>query len=140
HEGGIATPLIVHWPARMKAGGEFRHTPAHFVDLVPTLLELAGVPAPATRNDAPRPPLPGRSLVPAFTKDIILERDFLFFKHQTNRALRVGDWKIVASGADTPWELYDLVKDRAETHDLAARHPEKVAELAAIWAQRDEEF
>jgi arylsulfatase A-like enzyme len=140
HEGGISTPLIVHWPAGVKARDELRHTPGHFVDVVPTLLELAGVPAPATWNGAQRPPLSGRSLVPALAKDITIKRDFLFFKHQGNRALRVGDWKIVASGAGTPWELYDLANDRAESHDLAARYPERVKEFAAIWAQHDEEF
>jgi arylsulfatase len=64
----------------------------------------------------------------------------LFFKQAQNRALRVGAWKIVASGAAAPWELYDLDKDRAESHDLAARHPDKVKELAALWAKLDEEF
>jgi arylsulfatase len=140
HEGGISTPLIVHWPRGFKARGELRHTPGHFVDLVPTLLELAGLAAPATWNGAPRPPLPGRSLVPAFAKDATIPRDFLYFHHRTNRALRVGDWKIVASGADEPWELYDLAKDRSETYDLAGRYPERVKELATIWTQHDEEF
>jgi arylsulfatase len=140
HEGGISTPLIVHWPAGVKARGELRHTPGHFVDVVPTLLELAGAPAPPTWNGERRPPLPGRSLVPAFAKDVPIERGSLFFKFGENRALRVGAWKIVASGAAGPWELYDLDKDRPESHDLAARHPDKVKELAARWAKLDEEF
>ena len=140
HEGGISTPLIVHWPTGVKARGELRNTSGHFVDVVPTLLELAGASAPATWNGEPRPPMPGRSLVPALAKDVQLERRFLFFKHEGNRALRVGDWKIVASGAAGPWELYDLGKDRSESHDLAARHPDKVQELAALWAQHDQEF
>lgn len=140
HEGGISTPLIVHWPAGVKARGELRHTPGHFVDVVPTLLELAGAPTPAAWNGAPRPPLAGRSLVPALGKDVTIEREFLFFKHSGNRALRVGDWKVVASGPDAPWELYDLAEDRSETHDLAERHPDKVKELAALWARHDEEF
>jgi len=140
HEGGISTPLIVHWPAGVKARGELRHTPGHFVDVVPTLLELAGAPAPAAWNGEQRPPLPGRSLVPAFANDVPIQRGFLFFKNGQNRALRAGAWKIVASGAAGPWELYDLDKDRSESHDLAARHPDKVKELAALWAKLDEEF
>ncbi len=140
HEGGISTPLIVHWPAGVKARGELRHTPGHFVDVVPTLLELAGAPTPAVWNGERRPPLPGRSLVPAFAKDVTIGRDFLFFKHSGNRALRVGDWKIVASGPKSPWELYDLTCDRSESHDLAMKYPDKVKELAAIWSQHDEEF
>jgi arylsulfatase len=140
HEGGISTPLIVHWPAGFKGRGELRHTPGHFVDVVPTLLQVAGAPAPARWNGAARPPLPGRSLVPAFGKDVTIKRDYLFFKHSGNRALRVGDWKIVASGPDSPWELYDLRKDRAEMHDLAAKHPDKVKEMEAVWKRCDKEY
>lgn len=139
HEGGVSTPVIVHWPAGIPARGELRHTPTHLVDVVPTLLELAGLTSPATWNDEARPPLAGRSLVPAFAKDVPVARDFLYFHHIGNRGLRVGDWKIVAVKGG-PWELYDLAHDRAESHDLAATQPDKVKELAAIWEQRDEEF
>src|SRR5690606_28143798 len=66
HEGGIATPLIISWPGRIHAAGQLRHTPAHVIDFVPTVLELAGVSAPGEWNGAPRPPLPGRSLTPIF--------------------------------------------------------------------------
>ena len=78
--------------------------------------------------------------MPVLAKDAPLDRDAIFFKHQGNRALRAGDWKIVASGPDAPWELYDLATDRAETHDLAAEQPDRVKELAALWARRDEEY
>lgn len=131
--------MIVHWPAGIKAKGELRHTPAHFVDFVPTLLELAGASAPATWNNEARPPLSGRSLVPAFAKDVLVDREFLFFKHIGNRGLRVGDWKIVAI-KDGPWELYNLANDRAESNNLATAQPEKVKELEAIWTRQDEEF
>jgi arylsulfatase A-like enzyme len=140
HEGGISTPLVVHWPRGFKARRELRHTPGHFVDVVPTLLELAGSSAPATWNGLQRPPLPGRSLVPAFAKDVTIERDFLYFHHEGNRGLRVGDWKIVASGAGKPWELYNLASDRSETHNLVVQYPERVKELAAAWVEHDEEF
>ena len=139
HEGGIATPLIAHWPAGIAARGELRHAPAHLVDVVPTLLQLAGVNPPASHGGEPRPPLAGRSLVPAFAADRPIERDFLFFEHIGNRALRVGDWKLVAVKGG-PWELYDLARDRVELHDLAAARPDKVRELAAIWARHDDEF
>jgi arylsulfatase A-like enzyme len=140
HEGGISTPLIVHWPAGIAARGELRHTPGHLVDIAPTLLELAKTPAPASWEGEPRPPFPGRSLAPAFASDARIERDFLFFKHQGNRALRVGDWKIVAAGPDSPWELYDLSKDRSESENLATEQPEKLKELVATWERNDEEF
>ena len=83
--------------------------------------------------------MPGRNLKPAFGSDASIERDFLYFKHIGNRALRVGDWKIVAL-KDGPWELYNLATDRVEIHDLAAAHPEKVRELAAIWQRQDAEY
>ncbi|MDR3637436.1 MAG: arylsulfatase [Isosphaeraceae bacterium] len=140
HEGGIATPLIVHWPAGIAAKGALRHTPGHLIDIAPTLLELAAVAPPAAWNGEPRPVLPGRSLVPTFAGDVSIKRDALFFKHSDNRALRVGDWKIVASGPQAPWELYNLANDRAEMHTLAAHNPEKAAELAQLWLRRDTEY
>ncbi len=140
HEGGISTPLIVNWPAGIAARGELRHTPGHFVDIVPTLLELAGLVAPSSHNGEARPALSGRSLVPAFSQDVSIDREFLFFKHQGNRALRQGDWKIVASGPDAPWELYNLANDRAEMIDRAAERPDKVHAMAAVWSARDTEY
>ena len=139
HEGGIATPVIARWPAGIAARGELRHAPAHLVDVVPTLLQLAGVSPPASLGGEPRPPLAGLSLVPAFAADGPLRRDFLFFKHVGNRALRAGDWKLVAV-KEGRWELYDLAHDRVELHDLAAARPDKVRELAALWDRHDEEF
>jgi arylsulfatase len=140
HEGGIATPLIVHWPAGIAERGELRHAPGHLVDIVPTVLELTGMEAPELSGGENRPPLPGRSLVPAFGTDARIEHDALWWNHQGNRALRVGDWKIVASGPDAPWELYDLASDRGESHDLAADQPGRVAEMAALWKRRDNEY
>ncbi len=131
HEGGISTPLVVHWPRGIVARGELRSAPGHVIDFVPTLLQLAGL-TPPPREGAPA--FPGRSLVPAFAADVSIERDFLFFQHAGNRALRGGDWKLVASKpAPTAWALYDLATDRGETNDLAAEHPQRVREMAAIW-------
>jgi arylsulfatase len=140
HEGGIATPLIVEWSAGIKAHGELRHTPGHLVDILPTLLELAGAPAPKDWNGELRPPLAGRSLAPAFERDQLVPHEFIFFKHEGNKALRAGDWKIAAAGEGSPWELYNLATDRSETRNLAASNPEKLNELAAMWKTQDEEF
>ena len=140
HEGGISTPLIVHWPTGLHAEGELRHTPAHLIDIVPTLLQVAHVKSPQAANGETRPELSGKTLLPAFARDERIEREYLFFKHEDNRALRVGDWKIVASGANTEWELYDLSTDRAEQHDLARQQSERVAALAKIWQERAAEF
>lgn len=139
HEGGIATPLIVHWPAGIKARDELRHTRGHVVDLVPTLLELAHATAEQTRPASGGPARPGRSLVPAFASDSTIARDSLWFLHEGNRALRVGDLKLVAA-ANGPWELYDLAADRAETRNLATAQPDKVRELAAAWTRQTEDY
>ncbi len=85
------------------------------------------------------PPPPGKSLVPALAKDGSVTHDYLWWYHATNRAIRVGDWKLVAVGK-SPWELYDLSSDRCEAHDIAAVHPEKVKQLAEAWNTRTEEF
>jgi arylsulfatase len=139
HEGGISTPLIAHWPQGIAARGELRHTPAHVIDIVPTVLELAGHERPTSWEGEPVPPPPGRSLVPAFPSDVTIERDSLWWLHEGNRAVRVGDWKLVAA-SEEPWELYDLRTDRAEQHNLAARMPEKVRELEAHWQRQTDSF
>jgi arylsulfatase len=136
HEGGIATPLIVHWPKGIAARGELRHTPGHLIDLVPTILEAVGGKRLEKWEGQPVPPAPGKSLVPLFAKDGTVARDSLWWLHEGNRALRVGDWKIVAAGKDSPWELYDLKDDRSESRNLAADRPEKVRELAAVWQKQ----
>ena len=137
HEGGISTPMIVHWPAGLRARGEFRRTPGHVIDVVPTLLELTG----ATARPVEGPPRPGRSLTPAFASDVPIARDHLYFHHEGNRALRVGDWKLVSFQENKDaWELYDLSTDRAEMNDLSPRHPDRVQEMAARWKSLTEEF
>lgn len=132
HEGGISTPLIVHWPKGIAAHGELRHTPAHFIDMVPTILELAGISKPAVWKDQAMPPAPGHSLVKAFAQDTAISRNSLWWLHEGNRALRMGDWKIVAAKGD-PWALYDLSKDRAEATDLAAQYPDQVRQMEQRW-------
>jgi len=140
HEGGISSPLIVHWPAGIKERGAIRHAPGHFIDLLPTLLDLAAIKPPEQWNGKTPPPLPGRSLVPTFSADVPLRRDYLFFNHAGNRALRVGNMKLVAAGAKGPWELYDLSTDRGESRNLAAEQPDKVSEMAALWQQLETTF
>jgi arylsulfatase len=139
HEGGISTPLIAHWPAGITAKNELRLTPAHVIDIVPTVLALAGIEKPKEWNGQPIPPAPGKSLVSAFAKDEIIPRDSLWWLHEGHRAVRVGDWKLVAA-AGTPWELYDLKTDRAEQHNLAARMPDKVKELEQVWQNQTDRF
>jgi len=141
HEGGISTPLIVHWPQGIAARGELRQTAGHIIDLVPTILEVAGAKRPATWGDGqPVPPPPGMSLVSLFAKDGTVAHTSLWWMHEANRAFRMGDWKIVAAGKASPWELYNLKTDRSESVNLAAEHPEKVQELAAEWTRQLEAY
>jgi arylsulfatase len=140
HEGGISTPLVVHWPKGIAARGELRHTPGHLVDVVPTVMELVtGKSFPAERGAA-APRYPGKSLVPAFARDETVPRDSIWFLHEGNRALRVGDWKVVAAGLDAPWELYNLATDRAETRNLANEQPAKLRELVERWERETKEY
>jgi arylsulfatase len=139
HEGGISTPLVVHWPAGIPARGELRNTPAHMIDIVPTILDVLDIEKPKDWEGETIPDAPGQSLVPAFAKDVSVERDCLWWLHEGNRALRAGDWKLVAAKGD-PWELYNLKNDRAESQNLVKEHPEKAKELEALWNLKVEEM
>lgn len=122
HEGGISTPLVVHWPQGIKTPGQWRSQPGHLIDIAATLLDVA-----QTRYPTDATPLEGRSLIPAFN-DSPIEREGLYWEHEGNRAIRVGDWKLVAKHAK-PWELYDLSVDRIEANNLAEKYPERVEQL-----------
>jgi len=138
HEGGISTPLIVHWPQGVAARGELRHDVGHVVDLVPTLLELAGAQAGPPVG---APAFPGRSLVPALASGGSVTRDFIFFNHEGNRALRLGDYKLVSAREDRDaWELFNLARDRGEQRNLAAEQPERLRSMIARWTQLQAEF
>ena len=136
NEGGISTPLIVQWPKGIKDRNQLRHDQMHFIDVLPTLVDLAG-----GKPEAPSGPgLAGRSIAPAFAKDGTVKRDFLYFNHNHNRALRVGDEKLIATGDDGSWELYDLGNDRCEQKNLAAARPDRAREFAAQWKKLDDDF
>jgi arylsulfatase len=108
------------------------------VDFAPTALELAGVEAPKEWAGLPAPPLHGRSLVPAFAGDGKVQRECLYFNHLGNRALRMGDWKIVSASLDpAPWALYDLSTDRCETRDLSAGDADRKRRMIAKWEEVD---
>lgn len=136
YEGGISTPLIAYWPAVIQTG--LTHEAGHIIDILPTCLEAAGVRYPETYRGNSILPVEGRSLLPIFRGKQRKPHDALFWEHEGNRAIRKGNWKLVA-GFREPWELYDMKADRTETQDLAARHPTMVRELAeeyGRWAKR----
>ncbi len=139
HEGGISTPLIAHWPSGIAAKGQLRHSPSHVIDIVPTVLELVGLAKSNDWNGEDIPPSPGKSLAAAFSKDEIIGRDSLWWLHEGHRAVRVANWKLVATRGG-PWELYDLKTDRAEQNDLAKTMPDKVKELEQAWLRQTESF
>jgi arylsulfatase A-like enzyme len=141
HEGGISSPLIACWPADIAAHGELRHDPCHFIDILPTAIDVAGDKSISPEwNGRTAPPLPGKSLTPAFAKDRAVTHEFLYFHHIGNRAIRVGDWKLVAKGDKGPWELYDLKIDRCEQKNLANQYPDRVREMSAQWQKCEDEF
>ncbi len=139
HEGGIASPLIVHWPRGIHASGELRKAPSHFVDIVPTMLEWAGQKAAPSWKGPGSPPLAGVSLARVIEENSELERQGIFFRHIGHRALREGKWKLVAVHHGK-WELYDMGKDRSELHNLAGKHPGRVRRMAAAWKCLHQKF
>lgn len=137
HEGGIASPFIAHWPARI-AQGRTEHTVGHIVDLLPTCLEAAGVQFPEAVHGRPVVPPAGISLMPVFAGKPLLRATPLSWEHLGNRAVLDGPWKLVQLHGG-PWELYNLEADRTESHNLLGEaQPEVIAELLAkyhAWAQ-----
>ncbi len=132
HEGGISTPLIAHWPAGFKAKGELRSEPGHLVDIMATVVDVGGATYPKEFSGNAITPMEGKSLASAFTGKPI-QRDAIFWEHEGNAAVRVGDWKLVRKGGNGDWELYDLKADRTELKNLAAEQPTRAKEMQAKW-------
>jgi arylsulfatase A-like enzyme len=140
HEGGISSPAIFHWPAAIKSRGALRHNPCHFTDMLPTFLDLAQASPAMQHNNLTPPKFPGQSLRPLFEKDGALPHDYIYFRHEDNRGLRQGNWKIVAAGENAAWELYDLSEDRGESRNLAAKLPERLNQLKSLWEKQDRQW
>lgn len=137
HEGGIATPFIVHWPAGIAEKGALRHTPAQLTDVMATVLELTGSSYPAAYKGNAILPLEGQSLVPVIASDTF-ERKPLYMEHEGNACVRAGKWKLVRN-YPSDWELFDMEADRTEMNDLAGVYPERVKEMSEqyeAWAAR----
>jgi arylsulfatase len=137
HEGGIATPLIVSWPAEIRNGGGLVHEPGHVVDVMATCCDVAGVPYPSLFAGYRIPPTEGVSLKPLFLGGT-RRRGPIFWEHEGNRAVREGKWKLVA-WSQGPWQLYDMEADRTEMSDLAEKNPTLVTFMSRLyddWAKR----
>jgi arylsulfatase len=138
-EGGIRNALVVSGPNVKRPRGSINHGLMHVGDILPTLLEVAGTPYPATHNGHPLPPLMGKSWGPLLagrTESIRTGQDYLAWEIFGNRAVRQGDWKLRWQHkpyGKGDWELFNLAADPAERNDLAARHPGKLKALLALW-------
>ena len=134
HEGGISTPLIAHWPAGIPAArnNKLEVQPGHIIDLMATCVDLAKANYPAQRNGEKIKPMEGVTLVPAFKGEPLNRTQPLFWEHEGNRAIRDGQWKLVAK-AHRPWELYDMEQDRSELHDLSSKYPDRVKTMVEQW-------
>lgn len=138
HEGGISTPFIAWYPAEIQPG--LSHSVGYVADIMPTLIEYAGTGYPESFRGQTITKSVGQSLVPVFKDPGRAGREFTWWEHEGNRAVRQGDWKLVsrydyAQNTELPWELYDLKKDRSETTDISGQYPDKVIELAALFDQ-----
>ena len=140
HEGGIATPFIVSWPAGIKASargdfapGKWVNEPSHLIDIMATCVDVSGAAYPRQFDGQNITPLQGTSLVPLMTGSAIPSARRLFWEHEGNAAVRWGDWKLVRIGRGGSWELYDMKVDRTELQDLSAKNPALVSDLAASW-------
>ena len=133
-EGGISTPLIAHWPAGIKVAraGKIEAQPGHLIDIMATCVDVSGATYPTEFNGQPIKPREGVSLRPAFAGEPLRRERSLYWEHEGNRAIRAGDWKLVAK-ENEPWELYNIADDRSELHNLASSQPDRVKALAAEW-------
>jgi arylsulfatase A-like enzyme len=134
HEGGIATPFIVNWPAREAWKGQIAHHPAHVIDIMTTICELTGAAYPEEYAGNSITPMPGKSLLPALQANPRPLHEAICWEHQGNRAIRRGNWKLVAKQGE-PWELYDLSVDRSETNNLIDKETSLAGELKEMYEQ-----
>lgn len=142
HEGGISTPLIAHWPKGIQHPDRWYMEPAYLLDLMPTFIELAGATYPKEYKGHKIKQLGGVSLTPSFSNTSLKREKPICLEHENNAMIRMGDWKLVGTNVSVPegpdeskWELYNIKDDRTEMNDLAASHPEKVKQLAALWEE-----
>ena len=129
--GGVATPLIVHWPAGLKAK-QWEETPSHIVDIMPTLLEISGAEYPKTMRNEKVGEMSGISLVPLLAGQKVKRDDPIFYSYVGNNGLWDGRYRLI-SNRGGPWMLFDMEKDPVENYDIAASYPEIVKTMSETW-------
>ncbi len=138
HEGGIATPLIVRWPAVIKNNGSITHQVGHIIDIMATCVDVAEAEYPKSVDGRKIMAPEGRSLLPILQGKKRKAHNYLFWEHRKHEGIRHGKWKLVAENRGQ-WELYDLEQDRSEMNDLADEYPELAQQLKSKyedWANR----
>jgi arylsulfatase A-like enzyme len=134
YEGGIRTAMVACWPAGIKNPGRISHEACHFIDIMPTVIDLAGTTYPPEVSGDRQPlPLDGRSLVPIFKGEEPTARGTLYWRVPRHCVIRDDDWKLISVNGRDNWELYNIAKDGTETANLAKAHPELVRKMAADW-------
>ncbi len=131
HEGGICTPLIVHWPKVMKNQGGFVRSPVHLIDLMATFVDVGNATYPTEFGGEKIVPMQGVSFAPLIRGEEWERGKPLFWQWRKGHAIRDGKWKLVTHSKK--WELYDMDADRTEMTDLATRHPDRVATMSKAW-------
>ncbi len=134
YEGGIATPMIVHFPNNIKNKGKFTNEVGHLIDIMPTVIEAAGASYPKKFHDNKEIyPMAGKSLLGVISRNTKLDREYLFWEHQEFCAVRKGDFKAVKKIDESQWQLYNLKSDRAEQFNIADKNIELVNEMNIKW-------
>ena len=135
HEGGMATPCVVHWPNGNLPANAIQHGFGHIMDLAATIEDACGLAHPTERAGVPLQPLAGRSLLPLWRdeQEEVWTDQPVCWEHYGHAAVRLNGWKLVRTSYEGPWELYNLNQDPTELTDLSATYPEKVTELSKQW-------
>ncbi len=131
YEGGICTPFIAFWPGVIKDGG-ISDAPAHFIDVMATLVDITGADYPERFKGKTIVPLQGQSLLPLFRGEEFARKKPLFWEWRSQEAVHWEGWKAIRSKKKA-WQLYSMKKDKTETRDVAGKHPDVVARLDRLY-------
>jgi arylsulfatase len=136
HEGGIATPLIAHWPKTIKSQkATLNHSPAYLIDIMPTILDIARAEYPERYKGNDIWPLEGQSMTGLFENGVWSEHEFMFWEHEDNCTCRMGKFKAIQKYDEGVWELYDMQKDRSELNDISKENTDILNIITQKWQE-----